>query len=172
MNTILTPRIYIFIFSSIPLPNWYHAYTPYIFLVFQYSNPRPIPYAYTPYMFLFSSIALPGEYHAYVPYMFLFSSIPLPGHYIPPNEKDFICGQVGTGGMTTCEDIPRFKYNNMTCNSTAVPWSSNTPTNDSCVNWNQYYTKCKAGVANPFKGAISFDNIGLAWVAIFQVSIM
>ncbi len=38
-----------------------------------------------------------------------------------------------------------------------------------CVNWNQYYTDCKAGEFNPFNGAISFDNIGLAWVAIFLV---
>ena len=52
-----------------------------------------------------------------------------------------------------------------------------------CVNWNQYYTKCTTGdtcgqqrfdnmcpgPTNPFHGAISFDNIGLAWVAIFLV---
>ena len=38
-----------------------------------------------------------------------------------------------------------------------------------CVNWNQYYTKCTTGPTNPFNGAISFDNIGLAWVAIFLV---
>ncbi len=39
-----------------------------------------------------------------------------------------------------------------------------------CINWNQYYEDCKAGDKNPFHGAISFDNIGLAWVAIFLVS--
>ena len=33
----------------------------------------------------------------------------------------------------------------------------------------QYYTKCTTGPTNPFHGAISFDNIGLAWVAIFLV---
>lgn len=38
-----------------------------------------------------------------------------------------------------------------------------------CINWNQYYTECKHGPENPFKGAISFDNIGYAWIAIFQV---
>lgn len=47
---------------------------------------------------------------------------------------------------------------------------SNEPTNESCVNWNQYYTDCRPGDKNPFQGAISFDNIGLAWVAIFLVS--
>ena len=45
------------------------------------------------------------------------------------------------------------------------------PSNGSgCINWNQYYTKCEPGEFNPFSGAISFDNIGLAWVAIFLVS--
>jgi hypothetical protein len=39
----------------------------------------------------------------------------------------------------------------------------------SCINWNQYYTSCRPAGSNPFQGAISFDNIGLAWVAIFQV---
>lgn len=38
-----------------------------------------------------------------------------------------------------------------------------------CINWNQYYTECTPGEHNPFSGAISFDNIGLAWVAIFLV---
>lgn len=38
-----------------------------------------------------------------------------------------------------------------------------------CINWNLYYTDCKPGEINPFSGAISFDNIGLAWVAIFLV---
>lgn len=42
--------------------------------------------------------------------------------------------------------------------------------NDTCVNWNYYYTECKGQGNNPFQGTISFDNIGLAWVAIFLVS--
>ena len=40
---------------------------------------------------------------------------------------------------------------------------------NSCINWNQYYTECQPLHENPFSGAISFDNIGLAWVAIFLV---
>uniref|UniRef100_A0A3Q3IQH9 Ion transport domain-containing protein n=1 Tax=Monopterus albus TaxID=43700 RepID=A0A3Q3IQH9_MONAL len=39
----------------------------------------------------------------------------------------------------------------------------------SCVNWYQYYNECRAGEINPHKGAINFDNIGYAWIAIFQV---
>ncbi|KAI4877755.1 hypothetical protein NFI96_007852 [Prochilodus magdalenae] len=38
-----------------------------------------------------------------------------------------------------------------------------------CVNWNQYYTRCFTGNSNPHKGAINFDNIGYAWIVIFQV---
>uniref|UniRef100_A0A8C1LVF1 Calcium voltage-gated channel subunit alpha1 Ia n=1 Tax=Cyprinus carpio TaxID=7962 RepID=A0A8C1LVF1_CYPCA len=38
-----------------------------------------------------------------------------------------------------------------------------------CVNWNQYYTRCHTGHTNPHKGAINFDNIGYAWIVIFQV---
>ena len=46
-----------------------------------------------------------------------------------------------------------------------------TPNNSSgCVNWNQYYKVCKKEGDNPFWGAIGFDNIFIAWVAIFQVS--
>ena len=44
----------------------------------------------------------------------------------------------------------------------------NGSTYETCINWNQYYTECRAGPENPFKGAISFDNIGYAWIAIFQ----
>ena len=44
------------------------------------------------------------------------------------------------------------------------------PVNETdCIDWNQYYTECTPGEYNPFSGAISFDNIGLAWVAIFLV---
>lgn len=42
----------------------------------------------------------------------------------------------------------------------------------SCVNWYQYYNECRAGELNPHKGAINFDNIGYAWIAIFQVNVL
>ncbi|KAA0713464.1 Voltage-dependent T-type calcium channel subunit alpha-1I [Triplophysa tibetana] len=38
-----------------------------------------------------------------------------------------------------------------------------------CVNWNRYYTRCSTGHKNPHKGAINFDNIGYAWIVIFQI---
>lgn len=59
----------------------------------------------------------------------------------------------------------------MECNHTALPNNSATfISNDTCVNWNYYYTECRGHGNNPFQGTISFDNIGLAWVAIFLVS--
>ena len=44
-------------------------------------------------------------------------------------------------------------------------------TNESktCVNWNYYYKKCRPSDENPFKGAISFDNIANSWLAILQI---
>lgn len=42
-------------------------------------------------------------------------------------------------------------------------------TNESCINWNIYYSECRGMHKNPFQGSVSFDNIGFAWVAIFLV---
>ncbi|XP_076324934.1 voltage-dependent T-type calcium channel subunit alpha-1H-like isoform X2 [Tachypleus tridentatus] len=84
-------------------------------------------------------------------------------------EKDYICSLDKDNGLHGCDNLPHYRHQAMTCNASAVPQSNNTPTNASCVNWNQYYKICRAGDKNPFRGAISFDNIGLAWVAIFLV---
>lgn len=84
-------------------------------------------------------------------------------------EKDYICSQPDDAGMTKCAELPPFEYEGRKCNHSAVPLADNTPTADFCVNWNQYYSLCRQVGSNPFQGAISFDNIGLAWVAIFQV---
>ncbi|KAL1415697.1 hypothetical protein MTO96_029022 [Rhipicephalus appendiculatus] len=73
----------------------------------------------------------------------------------------------GCTGATGCP--PLVLPSGLICNASAQPHSANAPTNASCVNWNQYYTNCTAGDKNPFQGSISFDNIGLAWVAIFLV---
>lgn len=72
--------------------------------------------------------------------------------------------------MHQCGNFPPYRYGPLVCNETARPFSYNRPTNTSCVNWNQYYTNCTERGSNPFQGTISFDNIGLAWVAIFLVS--
>lgn len=85
-------------------------------------------------------------------------------------EKDFICSTEKDNGMHRCSGLPQLVLpSGLMCNASAQPHSANAPTNASCVNWNQYYTNCTAGDKNPFQGSISFDNIGLAWVAIFLV---
>jgi voltage-dependent calcium channel T type alpha-1G len=85
-------------------------------------------------------------------------------------DRDYICSKPEDNGMHQCNDLPHFKVGDMVCNDSAIVGSTNSPTEKSCVNWNQYYTECKASPYNPFQGTISFDNIGLAWVAIFLVS--
>ncbi|XP_076312220.1 voltage-dependent T-type calcium channel subunit alpha-1G-like [Tachypleus tridentatus] len=93
----------------------------------------------------------------------------LSAQYVDEDGEDYICSTDKDNGMHKCENLPHYTYRGITCNSTADPINSNTPSNTSCVNWNQYYRNCRAGDKNPFQGAISFDNIGLAWVAIFLV---
>lgn len=91
-------------------------------------------------------------------------------YYIPEDEKDYICSQLDDAGMTKCSELPPFEFDGKLCNQSAVPFADNTPAADGlCVDWNQYYSLCLPVGSNPFQGAISFDNIGLAWVAIFQV---
>ncbi|XP_067319875.1 voltage-dependent T-type calcium channel subunit alpha-1G isoform X6 [Anolis sagrei] len=83
------------------------------------------------------------------------------------DESPFICSQPRENGMRYCRSIPTRREEGLEC--TLDYYSYNDTTNTSCVNWNQYYTNCSAGEHNPFKGAINFDNIGYAWIAIFQV---
>ncbi|XP_064071851.1 voltage-dependent T-type calcium channel subunit alpha-1G-like isoform X2 [Vanessa tameamea] len=90
-------------------------------------------------------------------------------HYEFSKELDYICTTPEDSGMHLCGDFPPYRYGPLVCNESARPFSYNHPTNSSCVNWNQYYTNCTQRGSNPFQGTISFDNIGLAWVAIFLV---
>ncbi|XP_048673824.2 voltage-dependent T-type calcium channel subunit alpha-1G isoform X13 [Caretta caretta] len=83
------------------------------------------------------------------------------------DENPFICSQPRENGMRYCRSIPTRREEGLEC--TLDFYAYNDTTNTSCVNWNQYYTNCSAGEHNPFKGAINFDNIGYAWIAIFQV---
>ena len=100
-------------------------------------------------------------------------------YYVGGHDRDYICSQSHENGMSKCDDLPAYVYNGQRCNLSAVDvqiaWNvtdSSTlsqETTAGCVNWNQYYSSCRPVGNNPFLGAISFDNIGLAWVAIFQV---
>lgn len=72
--------------------------------------------------------------------------------------------------MRLCSSIPTLREEGQQCQLDMAAYNSTG--NTTCVNWNKYYTNCSAGEANPFKGAINFDNIGYAWIAIFQVCCM
>ncbi|KAM4663220.1 voltage-dependent T-type calcium channel subunit alpha-1G [Discoglossus pictus] len=96
-------------------------------------------------------------------------SLELEQYYRTENEDEnpFICSQARENGMRYCRSVPVRREEGIECSLDY--YSYNSTSNTSCVNWNQYYTNCSAGEHNPFKGAINFDNIGYAWIAIFQV---
>uniref|UniRef100_A0A3Q4HDD5 Voltage-dependent T-type calcium channel subunit alpha n=1 Tax=Neolamprologus brichardi TaxID=32507 RepID=A0A3Q4HDD5_NEOBR len=97
-------------------------------------------------------------------------SVELGKYYHTENddENPFICSQPRDNGMRDCSSIPKlYEEGGLEC--TLDIDSYNSTDNTTCVNWNQYYTNCSAGLINPFKGAINFDNICYAWIAIFQV---
>ncbi|XP_077426532.1 voltage-dependent T-type calcium channel subunit alpha-1H-like isoform X3 [Vanacampus margaritifer] len=98
-------------------------------------------------------------------------------YYRPGGTEDhpFICSAERDNGMLRCADVPRRRVAGTAC---YLPAEDARPERAavtggghgaSCVNWYQYYNECRAGELNPHKGAINFDNIGYAWIAIFQV---
>ena len=95
---------------------------------------------------------------------------PIPSYYQNTDaDKEYVCSLDKDNGMHRCVNLPPSRYYHMVCNDRALPFSHNEPNDSNCVNWNQYYTECKAGDKNPFQDAISFDNVGMAWTAIFLV---
>ncbi|XP_056111696.1 voltage-dependent T-type calcium channel subunit alpha-1G isoform X7 [Rhinichthys klamathensis goyatoka] len=97
------------------------------------------------------------------------TSLDLHKYYHTENddENPFICSQPRENGMRLCTSIPTLHEEGRQCQLDMAAYNSTD--NTTCVNWNKYYTNCSAGEVNPFKGAINFDNIGYAWIAIFQV---
>lgn len=96
--------------------------------------------------------------------------------YYRPDEAEenpFICSSHRENGMQRCSNIPSRKESKVECTLSMDSYSpslaSPEPSRNSCINWNQYYNVCMAGDVNPHNGAINFDNIGYAWIAIFQV---
>ncbi|XP_055047447.2 voltage-dependent T-type calcium channel subunit alpha-1H [Misgurnus anguillicaudatus] len=89
-------------------------------------------------------------------------------------DNPFICSTNKENGMLPCSEVPPFKKGDIEC-TLKPPLPGHTyfgldgPSRNTCVNWNQYYNLCRAGELNPHKGAVNFDNIGYAWIAIFQV---
>ncbi|MEQ2284537.1 Voltage-dependent T-type calcium channel subunit alpha-1H [Ameca splendens] len=99
----------------------------------------------------------------------------LNSYYRPDGTDDhpFICSMERDNGMLRCSDVPRRRVARTYCSLGAEEADSETGLKAdgpvTCVNWYQYYNECRAGEINPHKGAINFDNIGYAWIAIFQV---
>ncbi|KAI5090253.1 voltage-dependent T-type calcium channel subunit alpha-1H-like [Silurus meridionalis] len=95
--------------------------------------------------------------------------------YYRPEESDdiaFICSTNRENGMLRCSDVPPRKVAGAYCEMNAhnaTDLAPLDPTHRGCVNWNIYYNTCRASDHNPHNGAINFDNIGYAWIAIFQV---
>ncbi|XP_069509038.1 voltage-dependent T-type calcium channel subunit alpha-1I isoform X2 [Ambystoma mexicanum] len=98
--------------------------------------------------------------------------------YYQPEEDDempFICSLSGDNGIMGCHEIRPLRERGHQCcldkedyyyyNSVRQEFN----VSGMCVNWNQYYTTCRTSNTNPHKGAINFDNIGYAWIVIFQV---
>lgn len=75
--------------------------------------------------------------------------------------------------MAKCTDIEATIKNDLFCTEPFSPEYLDPlfvpKENGSCINYNQYYTECRADGPNPFQESISFDNIASAWIAIFQV---
>uniref|UniRef100_A0AAQ5YGL0 Ion transport domain-containing protein n=1 Tax=Amphiprion ocellaris TaxID=80972 RepID=A0AAQ5YGL0_AMPOC len=86
--------------------------------------------------------------------------------YISSEKVPFICSPDASSGVRHCIDIPPYRVNGTTCTLTAPNESVDA---NSCINWNVYYNVCQPGNQNPNVGAINFDNIGYAWITIFQV---
>ncbi|CAF5200658.1 unnamed protein product, partial [Rotaria magnacalcarata] len=104
----------------------------------------------------------------------LFESFQLPAYYIPRDQDSFVCSFPESNGMTKCSDVPKLRKGNMTCELDFHMYNEQLLNNphkpiNGCINWNQYYTFCNASDHNPYSGSISFDHIGLAWIAIFQI---
>ncbi|XP_029946077.1 voltage-dependent T-type calcium channel subunit alpha-1H isoform X2 [Salarias fasciatus] len=107
-------------------------------------------------------------------------NLSLKPYYMSEEGEDspFICSAARENGMLRCHDVPAYTEGGAEC-SLAPPKPSSALAGPSpaaggasvngCVNWNQYYSVCRPGELNPHKGAVNFDNIGYAWIAIFQV---
>lgn len=93
-------------------------------------------------------------------------NLSISSYYMSEEGEDspFICSAARENGMLRCHDVPPYMEGGAKCSAPIGEASVN-----SCVNWNQYYNVCRPGEFNPHKGAVNFDNIGYAWIAIFQV---
>lgn len=83
------------------------------------------------------------------------------------DEPDFVCSLPDDGGTSRCSD-PNYQKDTKCRGS--FENNSIFLNGSVCVNWNKYYNTCKQDGPNPFYNLTSFDNIGIAWIVIFQVN--
>ncbi|XP_068605770.1 voltage-dependent T-type calcium channel subunit alpha-1H [Brachionichthys hirsutus] len=103
-------------------------------------------------------------------------NLSISAYYMSEEGEDspFICSAARENGMLRCYNVPAHTEGGVKCSLAAshqglALGSVGGASVNGCVNWNQYYNVCRPGDHNPHKGAVNFDNIGYAWIAIFQV---
>lgn len=74
------------------------------------------------------------------------------------DEPDFVCSLPEDGGTSRCSNISPKDTN---CSGSFE---------DNSIICKKYYNICKEVGPNPFYDLVSFDNIGIAWIVIFQVN--
>ena len=86
----------------------------------------------------------------------------MPAFYQRPSSPDFVCSPLF--GMLQCSDIADYEEEASICyqlfHGEEVEFCQILVSN---------YTDCRPDAANPSRDSVSFDNIGAAWIAIFQV---
>ena len=87
----------------------------------------------------------------------------MPPYYRPP-DGDYICSS--GYGILPCSDIHLYEQESSMC---VELFGEGTAETVECIQWVGNYTDCRPDGPNPAKGSLSFDNIGSAWLAIFQV---
>ncbi|XP_075339246.1 voltage-dependent T-type calcium channel subunit alpha-1I-like [Odontesthes bonariensis] len=98
-----------------------------------------------------------------------------PYYVSAPGERGpFLCSTEDLYRKRGCSDIPAYTERGKVCTLAAPPadkpgnWTLSAAAAD-CINWNRYYNVCRPDGPNPNMGAINFDDIGHAWIAMFQV---
>ncbi len=83
-------------------------------------------------------------------------------------EPDFLCSLPSDAGTKRCSDIK--PKENSTCIFLNHTTSDKYCGFDKFVPYSGEYYQCLQDGPNPFHTTVSFDNIGSAWMVIFQVS--
>lgn len=81
-----------------------------------------------------------------------------------PDSGDYICSLPQDGGMQNCSGILQHCLT-----QPPQPPSGNSSGSSNCSDIAKYYTTCQKKGPNPYYDNMSFDNIAMAWIFIYQV---